>query len=55
MIRVHTQKATHDFPEGARFSTEDEYNNLCIWAGRSDLLGVFADGQWILVEFVDDE
>ena len=53
MIRVHTQKAKHDFPDGTRFSTEEEYNNLCIW-DRTDLLGVFADGQWILVEFVDE-
>lgn len=52
MIRVHTGGKTHDFPTGTRFSTEEEYNNLCIW-DRSDLLGVFADGKWILVEFVD--
>ena len=32
MIRVHTAKTVHAFPLGTRFSTEDEYNNLCIWA-----------------------
>ena len=53
MIRVHTQKTAHDFPQGNRFSTEEEYNNLCVWSGH-DLLGVFADGAWILAEFVDD-
>lgn len=52
MIRVHTQKSVHDFPQGTRFSTEEEYNNLCVW-DRADLLGVFSDGQWVLVEFVD--
>lgn len=53
MIRVHTQKNVHEFPQGTRFSTEEEYNNLCIWDG-TDLLGVFADGMWILVEFGED-
>jgi hypothetical protein len=53
VIRVHTPKNTHDFPAGTRFSTEEEYNNLCIWNG-ADLLGVFADGSWVLVEFADD-
>ena len=52
MIRVHTQKSVHDFPSGSRFSTEEEYNNLCIWSG-SDLLAVFSDSQWVLAEFVD--
>ncbi len=52
MIRVHTDKKVHEFPSGTRFTTEEEYNNLCIW-DRTDLLGVFADGMWILVEFVD--
>lgn len=53
MIRVHTSSKTHDFPDGTRFSTEEDYNNLCVWA-KTELLGVFADGKWILVEFVDD-
>lgn len=54
MIRVHTTlKVVHEFPSGTRFSTEEEYNNLCIW-DRTDLLGVFSDGNWVLVEFVDD-
>lgn len=53
MIRVHTQKTIHDFPKGTRFSTEEDYNNLLIWSG-TELLGVFADGSWILVEAVDD-
>jgi len=52
VIRVHTEKSMHDFPAGNRFSTEEEYNNLCIWDGK-DLLGLFSDGNWILVEFVD--
>lgn len=52
MIRVHTAKSVHDFPSGTRFSTEEEYNNLCIW-DHSDLLGVFSDGSWVLAEFVD--
>lgn len=50
MIRVHTEKNIHEFPTGTRFSTEEEYNNLCVW-DKHDLLGVFADGMWILVEF----
>ena len=55
MIRVHTTlKVVHEFPSGTRFSTEEEYNNLCIW-DRTDLLGVFSDGNWVLVEFVDDD
>lgn len=54
MIRVHTQKSVHDFPAGNRFSTEEEYNNLCIWDHRNDLLGLFSDGNWVLVEFVDE-
>lgn len=53
MIRVHTQKDVHDFPDATRFSTEEDYNNLCVWA-RTELLGVFSDGQWVLVEFVDE-
>lgn len=52
MIRVHTSRQVHVFPSGKRFTTEEEYNNLCIW-DKTDLLGVFADGQWILVEFCD--
>lgn len=52
MIRVHTDKKVHDFPAGNRFSTEEEYNNLCVWASN-DLLGVFADGKWTLVEFIE--
>ncbi len=55
MIRVHTSSGVHDFPAGHRFSTEEEYNNLCIWAAKSELLGVFADGKWVLVEFCDDD
>jgi hypothetical protein len=54
VIRVHTQKTKHDFPSGNRFSTEEEYNNLCIW-DRNELLGLFSDGNWVLVEFCDDE
>lgn len=53
MIRVHTAKSVHDFLAGTRFSTEDEYNNLCVWS-ETDLLGVFSDGSWILAEFCDD-
>jgi hypothetical protein len=52
MIRVHTQKSVHDFPQGTRFSTEEEFNNLCVWCG-GDLLGVFADGSWVLAEFTE--
>ena len=52
MIRVHTATKVHDFPHGTRFSTEDEYNNLCIW-DRTELLGVFSDGSWVLAEFCD--
>jgi len=55
VIRVHTSSGVHDFPAGHRFSTEEEYNNLCIWAAKSELLGVFADGKWVLVEFCDDD
>ena len=52
MIRIHVPRAVHEFPTGTRFTTESDYNNLCIWDG-SDLLGVFADGMWVLVEFDD--
>jgi len=52
MIRVHTQKLVHEFPSGNRFSTEDEYNNRCIW-DRTDLIALFSDGNWVLVEFWD--
>lgn len=54
-VRVHTAAAVRDYPTGVRFSTEDEFNNLCVWGGRSaeELLAVFADGQWVLVEFTD--
>lgn len=52
MIRVHTSSKVHVFPAGTRFSTEEDFNNLCIWDG-ADLLGVFADGKWILVEFTE--
>lgn len=54
MIRVRTHKTSHDYFDGTRFSTEDEYNNLCIWA-KSELLAVFADGQWVSVEFCDED
>jgi hypothetical protein len=52
LIKVHTPKTVHEFPTGTRFSTEEDYNNLCIW-DRTELLGVFADGMWVLVEFGD--
>lgn len=52
MIRVHTSSKVHEFPTGTRFSTEEGFNNLCVW-DRNELLGVFADGMWVLVEFVD--
>jgi hypothetical protein len=53
MIRVHTTlKVVHEFPAGTRFSTEEEYNNLCIW-DRTDLVALFSDGNWVLVEFCD--
>lgn len=52
MIRVHTAKSVHEFPSGTRFATEEEFNNLCVWAG-SELLAAFADGMWILAEFCD--
>lgn len=54
MIRVHTAGTVHDFPAANRFSTEEEYNNLCIWSG-SDLLAVVADGKWVMVEFADHD
>jgi len=53
VIRVHTSKMVHDFPSATRFSTEEEYNNLCVWT-NTELLAVFADGQWVMAEFVDD-
>ena len=52
MIRVHTAQSIHEFPQGNRFSTEEDFNNLCVW-NAAELLGVFADGQWVLVEFAD--
>ena len=52
MIVVHTSTGVHEYPDATRFSTEDQYNNLCIWAGPrdDDLLAVFADGKWVGVE-----
>lgn len=37
-----------EFPDARRFSTEDRFNNLCIWAGdKGDrLVTIFAEGQW---------
>jgi len=53
VIRVHiTVDDSVDFPEGTRFTTEDAFNNLCIWVGdKGDMLtAVFADGKWVWVE-----
>jgi len=55
VIRVHTPKTVHEFPTGTTFSTEKDYNNLCIWDRSKLLLGVFADGMWVLVEELDDD
>jgi hypothetical protein len=52
VIRVHTDKGVHSFPKGNRFSTEEVFNNLCIWNSQ-ELLGLFADGKWVMVEFCD--
>lgn len=52
MIRVHTGKQVHEFPSAGRFSTEEDYNNLCVWSGDA-LVAVFADGAWIMVELCD--
>ena len=53
MIRVHTAKEVHEFPTGTRFTTEEDFNNLCIW-DRTRLLCVFADGMWVSVQENDD-
>lgn len=52
MIRVHTAGKVFDYPDGNRFSTEEEFNNLCVW-NVDKLLAVFADGKWTGVEFVE--
>jgi hypothetical protein len=56
MIRVHTADEPLEFPDAIRFSTEEQFNNLCIWTGDKGqaLLAVFADGKWVWVEAVVD-
>ena len=55
MIRVHTTgKSIREFPEGARFANEQDFNNLCVWDAREALLIVFAEGQWVSAEVVAD-
>ncbi len=51
MITVHTDTGSMEFPTAQGFSTENEFNNLCIWEDRNKerLLGVFADGKWVSV------
>jgi hypothetical protein len=52
VIRVHTGDKAHEFPNGNRFSTEESFNNLCVWEG--DILrGVFSEGKWVLAEIVE--
>jgi hypothetical protein len=54
VIVVHTEDDVREFPSATRFSTEQDYNNLCIWSGGGeDLLAVFADGKWEAVEVID--
>lgn len=42
-----------EFDDATRFSTEDVFNNLCVWKAvdrdpdHDQLLHVFADGRWI--------
>lgn len=51
MITVHTDTETREFPTGQGFSTEEVFNNLCIWGDKNKerLLAVFADGKWVSV------
>lgn len=49
MIRVLSVKGSHDYTAN-RFSTDEEYNNLCVWQDRT-LVALFAEGQWVGVEF----
>ncbi|MGV7681587.1 hypothetical protein [Mycobacterium kansasii] len=53
MIVVAMEGQRREFPEGARFLTEDVFNNLCIHGKDDALLAVFAQDRWISVEVVD--
>jgi hypothetical protein len=44
----------YEFPNGARFLTEEIFNNLCIHDEDDSLLAVFAQGEWISVEVGED-
>jgi hypothetical protein len=55
VIRVHTPKSVRDFPNGVRYLTEDEFNNVCVLDDRKVPIATFADGMWISVELVDDD
>lgn len=57
MIVVHTEESLHEFGSATRFSTEQDFNNLCVWAGddADELLAVFADGKWTAVEARADD
>jgi hypothetical protein len=48
MVVVVADGEPHEFPDATRFSTEERFNNLCIWAGKDAdvLVAVFADGRW---------
>ncbi len=46
MIIVVADGVDHEFPAATRFSTEDRFNNLCIWENDDRLVAVFADGRW---------
>lgn len=51
MIRVTLVGGTRrDYPEAARFLTEDVFNNLCLHDENDALLAVFAQDQWISAE-----
>lgn len=48
MIVVVSDGEPIEFPDATRFSTEEQFNNLCIWMGDKGerLVTIFADGQW---------
>ena len=52
MIKVHTPKTVHEFPDGIRYLTEEDYNNLCVLDRRDIPIATFADGMWVMVELL---
>ncbi|WP_176456258.1 hypothetical protein [Mycobacterium marinum] len=55
MIVVHLVGGeTREYPQAARFLTEEVFNNLCVHGEQDELLAVWAQDQWRGVEVVVD-